>query len=291
MKLLLVSDLHYALKQFDWLCEVADSFDAVVLAGDHLDISSALGIDVQIVVIMKYLRRLQSRTRLLVSSGNHDLNARDDAGERSARWLSAARGLGFAVDGERVDIDDTLVTVCPWWDGPHGRDAVGAQLSRDAQLRRGRWIWVYHAPPEPSPLSWTGTKHYGDTELVRWIDQYQPDFVLTGHIHQAPFRQGGCWIDRIGSTWGLNAGRQIGPCPTFISLDTAKMQAMWFSLAGNEVIQLDAAPSGTVRDLIRPWDPDSDPNPVQPRAPGDAPASPAPRPPSTDGSLGPRTGA
>jgi Icc-related predicted phosphoesterase len=289
MKLLLVSDLHYVLKQFDWVYEVADGFDAVVIAGDHLDISSAVGMDVQIVVIMKYLRRLQSRVRLLVSSGNHDLNARDAAGERSARWLSNAQGLGFAVDGERVDIDGTLVTVCPWWDGPHGRDAVGEQLARDAEHGRGRWIWVYHAPPDQSPLSWTGTKHYGDVELVRWIHQYRPDLVLTGHIHQAPFRQGGGWVDRIGATWILNAGRQIGPCPTFITVDTAAMQAMWFSLAGNEVIQLDGAPSSAVRELIRPWDPDSDPNPVQPPDPGGAPAPPRPRPPSTGGPPGPRT--
>lgn len=289
MRLLLVSDLHYALKQFDWVHEVAGCFDVVVIAGDHLDISSAVGMDVQIVVVTKYLRRLQSRSRLLVSSGNHDLNARDGAGERSARWLANARGSGFVVDGERVEIDDTLITVCPWWDGPHGRDAVGQQLARDAEQRRARWVWVYHAPPDQSPVSWTGSKHYGDAELVGWIHQYRPDLVLTGHIHQAPFRSGGCWADRIGTTWVLNAGRQIGPCPTFISVDTAAMRAMWFSLAGNEVLALDGAASRAVADLIRPWDPDSDPNPVRAPHPDDAPAFPELRPPSPGDFPGPRT--
>jgi Icc-related predicted phosphoesterase len=289
MKLLLVSDLHYALKQFDWVQDVAAGFDVVVLAGDHLDISSVVGIDVQILVVTKYLRRLQSRSRLLVSSGNHDLNARDDFGERSARWIANARGSGFAVDGEHVEVDDTLITVCPWWDGPNGRDAVDRQLASGALRRRARWIWVYHAPPDRSPVSWTGTKHYGDAELVSWIEAYRPDLVLTGHIHQAPFRSGGGWADRIGATWVLNAGRQIGPCPTFISVDTASMVAMWFSLAGNEVLELAGAPSRTVQELIRPWDPDNDPNPVPIPRPGDAPASPEPRPPSTGGSPGPRT--
>jgi Icc-related predicted phosphoesterase len=263
MKLLLVSDLHYTLKQFDWVRQVARCFDAVVIAGDHLDISSAVGMDVQIVVILKYLRRLQASVHLLVSSGNHDLDGRDPSGERVARWLAQARGSGFLVDGERSEVDDALITVCPWWDGPRSRDRVGELLARDAERRRTRWIWVYHAPPDQSPVSWTGTKHYGDADLVGWIRQYQPDIVLTGHIHQAPFRAGGSWVDRIDSTWVLNAGRQIGPCPTFIAIDTTAMRAMWFSLAGNEVVQLNGSPSQPVADLIRPWDPDSDPNPVQ----------------------------
>src|SRR5262245_28237813 len=287
MKLLLVSDLHYALKQFDWVYSVADCFDAVVIAGDHLDISSAVSMDVQIVVTMKYLRRLQSRVRLLVSSGNHDLNGRDAAGERAARWLAKARGLGFAVDGDAVEIGDTLITICPWWDGPRGRDAVGTLLARDGERRRACWIWVYHAPPAQSPLSWTGSQHYGDEELVAWIQRYQPNFVLTGHIHQAPFRSGGGWVDRIGTTWVLNAGRQMAPCPPFISVDTEANQAMWFSLAGNEVVQLDGTPATPVAALIRRWDPDSDPNPVQPPVLDGAPTSPTPRPPSTSGSPGP----
>ncbi len=291
MKLLLVSDLHYAVKQFDWLNSVARRFDVMVIAGDQLDISSAVGMDVQIVVIRKYLQRLQAATRLLVSSGNHDLNADGEDGERFARWVTEARSLGCVVDGDRIEIEDTLVTVCPWWDGPSGRDRVGAQLAADTAHRRSRWIWVYHAPPDQSPVSWTGTKHYGDSDLVRWIEQYRPDFVLTGHIHQAPFRSGGSWIDRIGTTWIFNAGRQIGPCPTFVTMDTATMQAMWFSLAGNEVVRLDGLPTQTLAELTRPWDPDADPNPALTERPGGAPTSPTPRPPSTDDSGDPRIGA
>ena len=58
MKLLLVSDLHYALKQFDWTTSVAPDFDVVIIAGDHLDVSGQLDGGVQIVVILKYLNRL-----------------------------------------------------------------------------------------------------------------------------------------------------------------------------------------------------------------------------------------
>src|ERR1700722_1331889 len=119
MKFLLVSDLHYALKQYDWTAAVAANFDVVVIAGDHLDIVSSVDGGVQIVVILKYLRRLMGRTQLLVSSGNHDLDVRDDSGERIARWMNRVRQMGIPTDGDALTLrDDALVTICPWWDGP-----------------------------------------------------------------------------------------------------------------------------------------------------------------------------
>ena len=118
MKILLVSDLHYALKQYDWTAAVAPDFDVVVVAGHHLDISGQLGGGVQIVVILKYLRRLAARTRLIVSSGNHDLDRRDESGERIPAWMERVRRLGIATDGDSLKLGETLGTICPWWDGP-----------------------------------------------------------------------------------------------------------------------------------------------------------------------------
>jgi Icc-related predicted phosphoesterase len=43
MRCLLAADLHYSLQQFDWVKEVAEYFDIVVLAGDHLDVASMPG--------------------------------------------------------------------------------------------------------------------------------------------------------------------------------------------------------------------------------------------------------
>src|SRR5262245_597402 len=110
MRCLLVSDLHYTLKQLDWVDRVATDFDVVIMAGDHLDIASAVALEAQIVVTLKYLQRVGSRARLLVSSGNHDLNARDVHGEKVARWVQRARDLGAIVDGDAVDVDGTLFT-------------------------------------------------------------------------------------------------------------------------------------------------------------------------------------
>ncbi len=239
MRGLLVSDLHYALKQFDWVHGVANRFDLVVIAGDSLDISSVVALGAQIVVVSKYLRRVAARTRLVASSGNHDLNARGADGERVATWLAKDTVPGALTDGSYAEIDDTSVTVCPWWDGPLGRDEVGRQLARDAERRRQRWIWVYHAPPDRSPVSWTGSTYYGDAELVEWIATYRPDIVLTGHVHQSPFRRGGSWVDRIGDTWVFNAGRQMAPEPAHVIFDIGSQAAVWSSTAGEETVRLD----------------------------------------------------
>ena len=132
MRILLVSDLHYTLKQLDWVMSVADSYDLVVIAGDHLDIGSAVEPDAQIAVVLEYLSRIAAKTHVVACSGNHDLNARNDFGERSARWLDAARESGVGVDGMCLHLDGATVTVCPWWDGPRTREVVDRQLALDA---------------------------------------------------------------------------------------------------------------------------------------------------------------
>jgi len=255
MKCLLISDLHYALKQFDWVANVAQDFDVIVIAGDHLDISSSVEVRTQITVILTYLRRLHAKTRLVVCSGNHDLEARNAVGEKFAKWISKVRHFGVLTDGDSLAVNGTLFTICPWWDGPQTREEVGAQLARDVEKLKDRWIWVYHAPPDESPTSWGGQQHFGDANLVRWIEQYKPDLVLTGHIHQSPFRQGGSWVDQVGSTWVFNPGRQIGPCPTHIVFDTNERMALWFSLAGAEVVRLDEPLKRPVSELteLPPW--------------------------------------
>lgn len=45
MRMLFVADLHYALRQFDWLIASAPAFDAVIIGGDLLDLGSSLDLD------------------------------------------------------------------------------------------------------------------------------------------------------------------------------------------------------------------------------------------------------
>jgi len=245
VKILLVSDLHYTLKQYDWVLNEAGDFDLVVIAGDHLDISSAVEIRAQVTVIQAYLRQIGARTRLLVCSGNHDLDAFNNAGEKYARWILRARQFGVPTDNDSIVVDDTLFTICPWWDGPDTCSRVGLLLERDSKKARKHWVWVYHAPPDASPTSWGGHRYFGDSQLVSWMQRFRPDMVLSGHIHHSPFKPGGSWVDCIGDTWIFNSGRQPGPFPTHTIINTGEQMALWFSIAGAESVALD-------QPLVRP---------------------------------------
>ncbi|MDQ1697698.1 MAG: hypothetical protein QOJ03_3051 [Frankiaceae bacterium] len=233
MRLLLVSDLHYRLRQFDWLMAAARNaelgVDVVVIAGDLLDIRSAVPVDTQAVAVSEQLRSLGARITVLAASGNHDLDARDAEGEKTAHWLGRVGAQGVHVDGASLMVQDTLFTVCPWWDGPLGQASLRARLAADAARPKQRWAWVYHSPPTGSPLSWDGRRDFGDDALAEWIPEFGPDVVLSGHIHQAPFVTGGGWCQRIGSSWLFNPGQQPGDIPAFILVDLGTSSAVWTS--------------------------------------------------------------
>jgi Icc-related predicted phosphoesterase len=238
VRLLVVSDLHYRLPHYDWLVGAAESVDAVAVVGDLADVVSPVPHDVQTVVLEKYLRHLAERATVLVSSGNHDLDGPGEDGEQVARWLGDVVGEGIHADGTSVDVGDIRFTICPWWDGPVTRDAVGAQLAAAALDRPARWVWLYHSPPAGTVLCRDGRREFPDHELAAWIEEHRPDVVLCGHIHQAPWIEGGSWYARLGDTWVFNAGKQRAPVPAHITLDLAQGTADWYGIFENDAVTL-----------------------------------------------------
>ena len=215
MRILLVSDLHYSLPQFDWVVAASPSFDVVVVAGDSLNINSPVPLDAQSVVVHRYLSLIAGRD----PAGRELGQSRPD---RTRRARASSPPCGCAIwqaasmrtDGDSLLLDDTLITICPWWDGPLGRADVVSQLSSrcgSASGARGCGCTTGHRIG--SPTCWTGRRDYGDPDLREWIEEFQPDIVLAGHVHESPFKSDGSWMDRIGNTWVFNAGHQIGKVP------------------------------------------------------------------------------
>jgi len=238
VKILVTADLHYALKQFDWLTAQSGDFDLIILAGDMLDIAGFLDLDTQIVVVERYFARLAENVPLIVCSGNHDGDVKNENDEYEAVWLKKAKVDGMIVDGDGLALDDFYISVCPWWDGPKSEIEVRDLLKSHAQLKKSKWIWVYHSPPFESPTAWTGRQDAGDRTLRELIEQYAPDIVFSGHIHNSPFRSGGSGNDRIGRTWVFNAGRQIGEVPAHLIVDLEAGTVDYWSLAGEECVTL-----------------------------------------------------
>ncbi len=240
MRILVASDLHYRLPHYDWLVTAAASpdIDAVALVGDLADVVNAVPLSVQSVVLERYLGRLAESSLVLVASGNHDLDGPGDNGEQVADWMQRASSDRIHVDGTSIDVDGTRITICPWWDGPLSRQAVADQLAAAAVDRPARWIWLYHAPPAGTVLCRDGRREFPDHELAAWIAEHSPDIVLCGHIHQAPWVEGGSWYARLGDTWVFNAGKQLGPVPPHITIDTEAGTADWFGVFENDAIEL-----------------------------------------------------
>jgi hypothetical protein len=160
----------------------------------------------------------------MVASGNHDLDGPGPEGEQRASWLSALRGPALYGDGQSVDVDGVRFTVCPWWDGPQTKEIVERQLRTAAVNRPARWIWAYHAPPAATRICMTSRGDYGDSNLTQWIDRWQPEMVICGHIHQAP--------------WVFNAGHEIGHEPAHIVIDLASREATWVAVPDEVKIDL-----------------------------------------------------
>lgn len=242
--ILLVSDLHTSVGQMAWVEEHASEYEAVVIAGDLLDLGSPVERAAQETRALWFLERVRRRSHVVVCSGNHDLERRPHAQpialERSASWLRRARRNGIVTDGGSLELGDTVLTALGLWDGPRTRALAARQLAAAARMVRGRrWVWVHHAPPRGTAVGWNGRRDCGDPVLRAWMEEHRPGLILAGHVHQAPFAPGGSWCARSGRSWILNAGQQIGPVPAHVALHMGSRTARWTSLAGHARADLD----------------------------------------------------
>ena len=65
VRILAVSDLHYRLPHYDWLVRASSEADVVALCGDLADVVNPVPIDVQSVVLGKYLTALSNEALVL----------------------------------------------------------------------------------------------------------------------------------------------------------------------------------------------------------------------------------
>lgn len=239
MRVLATADIHYNLKQFDWLVEKAPEFPLIIICGDLLDIAGHVDLDTQILVVNRYLKKLSETSTVLFCSGNHDGDRKTPANEYVAEWMDGLRGENQFGDNSSFESEGWLFSMCPWWDGPETMEEVSAFLESEAAKPKKSWFVVHHSPPAEAKTSWTGKRDIGDRQLLDFIQEHQPQIVLSGHVHNAPFRDGGSWVDQIGKTWVFNPGRQLGYLPTVLIFDLESGEVVWESLAGREEMKLD----------------------------------------------------
>lgn len=234
MKILVVSDIHYSLKQYDWLARSAARFDLVIIAGDLMDLGSPVDPDTQAAVVEQYFRRIALQAPLVVCSGNHDL-VEDYKGNRSSEWLEEIQIPGVTVDHNSFANESIRILSLPWWETEKERIRAAEWLAAQEHPDDPRPVfWVHHAPPLGTRVSWNGKRDLGDKTLVEWIHNYSPSAVLSGHVHNAPYYPEGSWIDRIGDTVVLNGGKQTGETPATVEIELLDGKLTWCGMDGCE---------------------------------------------------------
>lgn len=234
MKILVVSDIHYSLKQLDWLATNLGPYDLVIIAGDLMELGSYVEPDIQAAVMEEYFRRICAKVPLVVCSGNHDLVDEGD-GRRSPEWLGEIEIPGLVVDHGSYEDERIRILSFPWWEEVDERERVSAWLESQHRPEDSRPVfWVHHAPPRGAKTSWNGKRDLGDETVVKWIETYSPTLVISGHVHNAPYYDEGSWIDRIGNTVVTNGGRQTGDAPATIVVELENGSLTWCGMEGCE---------------------------------------------------------
>lgn len=229
MRLLLTSDLHRDGAKLLWLLDGAPQHDALLVAGDLLDIFSNTPISEQKSAALRWRDVvLNSGKAFAWCSGNHDFFYGDHTPTSAASplWMRESPSTKkYATDGEsrvlQVGDDKIAITTLPW--PVHGGDVLlndhtvsYHEFVRDL-LQEGKrlqadmpWIVLCHEAPGETPLAATSVAFNVAFEAVyarKMIEAAQPDFSLHGHIHRAPTAPGGSWIWQLGKTVCFNAGQ------------------------------------------------------------------------------------
>ncbi|MEO1092969.1 MAG: metallophosphoesterase family protein [Pseudomonadota bacterium] len=225
MRLLITADLHGNLRQLEWLVDNASTVDAVIVAGDLVDRAGHTPLAEQQGHVVRTLQAARQRAAVLVASGNHDV----DEGGRSAHWLHRLAAGGCIVDGATAVFDDVAITLCPWRPPAIAEASLSLQLGHTSVPVGCRWLWVHHEPPHGTAVARARRTSHGCTALRRAIELHAPHGVIAGHVHDAPFHDGGSWLDRLDGTWLVNPGRQPGDTPAHVEIDLDTETMTWRS--------------------------------------------------------------
>ena len=240
MRILCLADLHYRESWYDWMITQSTSFDLTCVAGDLLydpqtfGPSPALpdwsgGRTPRLPLQADHLRSKLAAAaeegrlgRLALCSGNHDA---------PVLWQSLAEVAGHGpilLDGTSGEVGGWQVSCLPY--DLRGSAFRDRWRTDHAQAAGRPWLVLCHLGPDGSRVA--GGSVAGWQPLRECLESLPATVLLCGHIHRAPFRDGGAWGERLGHTWCLNPGAQecqeeSAAVPPHIVVDTAGGTLSW----------------------------------------------------------------
>lgn len=114
------------------------------------------------------------------------------------------------------------------WEKPE--EDIAADLAALEATAGPRTIYAVHTPPSNTALdqSFGPNTHYGSEGVRAWLEAGAKYAVLSGHIHEAPFVNGGVWREDVAGTPCMQPGgwHDMGVCAVVFNIDDPR-EARW----------------------------------------------------------------
>lgn len=191
MKLLLFSDLHRDREAAEALSTLASNVDVVVGAGDFASLRQGLATTIEV------LQEID-RPAVLVPGNAESV---EELTEACRQWPTAhvLHGTPVNIAGVSFFGIGGAIPITPFgsWSYDFSEDDARALLANCSHVD----VLVTHSPPKGVVDVSSRGDHLGSAAIREAVEQYRPDLVVCGHIHDSAGKQA-----TLGPTTVINAG-------------------------------------------------------------------------------------
>lgn len=188
MKLLCISDLHGSSR----ICDEVNGVDILVVTGDITHFGDGNR-------ALEVLEGLKCTKKMLAVPGNCDKYDVNDALinlgcdiHDAGKIIEGVGFFGLGGSGPTPFNTPQEYEEDELWDFL----TQGYRQVENAPVK----VLISHPPPKDTKVDLAGNGHVGSVKVREFIEKYQPDLVLCGHIHEAKGQ------DTIGKTVIVNPG-------------------------------------------------------------------------------------
>ncbi len=195
MRILAFSDIHGSYKKVDEILSQESGYDSIIIAGDLTTVGSQEE-------ATKALKLFQSHGKpVSVVAGNMDPGELEETFENLGVSINARGAVRDGVGFFGVSASPFTPMNTPYEISENEIKQRAESGWKDVAAARWK-IFVPHAPPRNTKVDriMTGA-HVGSVAVREFVEKYQPDGVVCGHIHEAR------GIDTIGKTRIVNCGQ------------------------------------------------------------------------------------
>jgi hypothetical protein len=207
MRLLLTAELGQNHRWLKWLDEGSRNYDLVVIAGDFINVFRPEPLNVQILKAKAFLRSLAQKTRVAISSGNHDTADEIASSSRGPipMWMAGLDSISTLLSDGRTSIirQQLIVTALSYISTIDQKRlclAEGAELRKKTNLP---WLVIHHHPPV-----FEGGAGPEELSAGRLLKEFGPDFWVAGRFFDQAHSRGFAWIQTMEQSVVLNVSQE-----------------------------------------------------------------------------------